>query len=79
MRAPHQTPKMKTFKLLVDLTVWPDVEECSFLLLVIPKGTMIYETYDGGVYETHKPDPVMRVGCNWVDKNLHVFQEVIEK
>jgi len=66
--------KMKIAILLTSYTI--EKEDCT--IKIIPKGTVLYECYDGGGFSTVgdggiKSDHLMTIGCNYVYNNPHVF------
>jgi len=65
---------MKTATLLTDYTI----EKEDFTITIIPKGTVLYECYDGGGFSTVgdgeiKSDYLMTIGRVYVNNNPHVF------
>ena len=64
---------MKKYVTLCDITI---DNEKTFKIKVIPKGTILTETYDGGMFESKKP--VMCVGETWVLNNPQVYKKVVD-
>ena len=56
---------------LCDITI---ENEKTFKIKVIPKGTILTKTWNGGVFESKKP--IMCVGLHWVENNPHVYRRI---
>ena len=59
------------YKTLCDMTL---DNEKTLKIKVIPKGTILTEVPDYGMYESK--DPQMCIGNAWMKKNPHVFEEI---
>lgn len=62
---------MKKYITLYDITI---DNEKTLKMKVIPRGTILTETYGGAVYESKKP--IMCIGINWVKNNPKIFKEI---
>jgi len=62
---------MKKYKTLCDITM---DDKDTLKMKVLPKGSILVEAMDGGMFECKKP--VMCIGVNWIKNNPHVFKKI---